>query len=292
MRLYESGALDLEAPVASYVPSWRDATHEAIHIRHLLDHSSGLPAHDRLWARAQGRAEIEAAILETTLERPVGASAVYSDLGFITLGFLLEDVAGASLDVQMRALAALIGAGNLRYSPPAASRDCIAPTEFDAWRGRLLVGEVHDENAAALGGVAGHAGLFGAVSDVGIFAREMLRALLGEPNALATPSVAREFARRSSVTGSSRALGWDTMLPTSSCGRRLSVASIGHTGFTGTSLWIDPDRDLYVAFLSNRVHPTRDNDAIRAVRPRLHDAVVEDLERGRGSTRTAPEASR
>ena len=280
MRLNESGALDLDAPVSRYLPAWADAAHAPIRIRQLLDHSSGLPAHERLWERARGRAEFESEIHACTLDRPIGSSAVYSDLGFMTLGFVLENLAQAPLDRQMRDLASVIGARTLGYLPDASWREHIAPTEFDPWRDRLLIGEVHDENASALGGVAGHAGLFGSVGDVGAFARAVLRTFSGAASPLGRAATMRTFAARSATPGSSRALGWDTMLPTSSCGRRLSASAIGHTGFTGTSLWIDPEQDLYVAFLSNRVYPTRNNEGIRAVRPRLHDAVVEDLDSG------------
>ena len=135
---------------------------------------------------------------------------------------------------------------------------------------------MHDENTWALGGVAGHAGLFGTAAAVGAFARAVLRTLAGEP-VLAAPETMRAFIARQPVPGSSRALGWDTMLPTSSCGSSLSPTAIGHTGFTGTSLWIDWERDLYVVLLTNRVHPTRENDRIRQVRPRVHDAIVAEL---------------
>ena len=140
----------------------------------------------------------------------------------------------------------------------------------------VLRGEVHDENGWALGGVAGHTGRFGTVPAVGRFARTTLTTLRGSP-LLAEPSTVVRFLRRSSVAGSSRALGWDTMLLTSSCGRKLSAEAVGHTGFTGTSLWIDPTQALYVALLTNRVHPTRDNEAILDLRPAVHDAVVEAL---------------
>jgi CubicO group peptidase (beta-lactamase class C family) len=135
---------------------------------------------------------------------------------------------------------------------------------------------VHDENAWALGGVAGHAGMFGTAHAVGAFAREVLNGLGGQTT-FAKPETFARFARKSTVPGSSRALGWDTMLPTSSCGTRMSPRAIGHTGFTGTSLWIDPDLDLYVVFLTNRVHPARDNNAIQPVRRALHDAIVGQL---------------
>ena len=147
---------------------------------------------------------------------------------------------------------------------------------MDLWRGRLLQGEVHDENAWALGGAAGHAGLFGTVAATGAFAREILHGLLGG-SAFAAPGTLRRFMRRSTVPGSSRALGWDTMVPTSSCGTRLSARAIGHTGFTGTSLWIDPAQNLYIVLLTNRVHPTRENNQLQAFRRTLHDAIVDAL---------------
>jgi CubicO group peptidase (beta-lactamase class C family) len=278
MQGHRAGALDVDAPVGLYLPEWRDPSHATVRLRHLLDHSSGLPAHRRVWEQARGRSRFQAAIHACELA-PAGRSAVYSDLGFIALGFVLEQVAAAPLDAQWRDLAATIDAPTLCYRPPDVWRAHIAPTEFDPWRDRLLVGEVHDENAAALDGVAGHAGLFGTVGDVASFARAVLQTFTTGSRQLADPEVMRMFASRSAVPGSSRALGWDTMLPTSSCGARLSPRAIGHTGFTGTSLWIDPEQDLYVAFLTNRVYPTRSNEGIRGIRPRLHDAVVEDLER-------------
>jgi CubicO group peptidase (beta-lactamase class C family) len=170
-----------------------------------------------------------------------------------------------------------VTARELFFIPPHSSPPLpapIAPTEHDPWRGRILEGEVHDENAAALGGIAAHAGLFGTARAVGAFARRVLQTFQ-EPTSLGTPALMREFAARSRVAGSSRALAWDTMLPTSSCGSRMSATAIGHTGFTGTSLWIDWERDLYVVLLTNRVHPTRQNEALIGLRPKLHDAIVD-----------------
>ena len=166
--------------------------------------------------------------------------------------------------------------GTAFHAPPASLRGQIAPTEFDPWRQRLLQGEVHDENAALLGGIAGHAGLFGTVQEVGAFARLVLSTfqqatLIGDPDTMLT------FATKSAVPGSSRALGWDTMLPTSSCGKKFSARAIGHTGFTGTSLWVDPALDVYVVLLTNRVHPSRTNNRLQALRPLIHDAVLEEL---------------
>ncbi len=142
----------------------------------------------------------------------------------------------------------------------------------------MLVGEVHDENAAALGGAAGHAGLFGTAAAVGQHARHLLQVLAGRGGLFQRATVEAFITRRSDIPESSRALGWDTMLPTSSCGRRMSARAFGHTGFTGTSLWIDPEREVYVVLLTNRVCPTRQNEAIRQVRPAVHDAVMNALD--------------
>ena len=201
------------------------------------------------------------------------------------LGFLLETVAGRSLDTQWDELwasrpDALTSVAILAYRPDAAGRSLIAPTEFDAARGGLIQGTVHDENAVTLDGVAAHAGLFGTASAVGTFAAWVLRSFR-ETTWLASPEMMRTFAARRHVPGTSRALGWDTMVPTSSCGTRMSPTAIGHTGFTGTSLWIDWARDLYAVLLTNRVHPTRDNERFLPYRARFHDAVAEDLSRSR-----------
>jgi CubicO group peptidase (beta-lactamase class C family) len=276
MRAIASGALSLDTRVADRLSAWRGANRERVTVRHLLDHSSGLPAHVRLWERGSGRAAFESALAATPLEREPGTCAVYSDLGFMLLGFLLEHAAGRSLDAQFGALARDLGVA-IRYTPAADLADRIAPTEIDPWRGRLLRGEVHDENAAALGGVAAHAGLFGTAADVGTYARAVLETFEHE-TAIGSPPLMRSFATATGVPESSRALAWDTMRPTSSCGTLLSPSAIGHTGFTGTSLWIDPDRDLYVVFLTNRVHPTRTNNQMPSIRPALHDAIVIDHE--------------
>ena len=275
MRAVREGRLSLETRIADRLPSWRGADRAGVTIRQLLDHSSGLPAHARLWEHARGRAEFEPAIARLALERAPGTASVYSDVGFMLLGFLLEDAGRAPLDQQFATIASTMN-GEIRYLPPPEWREWTAPTEADAWRGRVLQGEVHDENAAALGGVAGHAGLFGTAGAVGTFARLVL-ATLTRTTVLGTPDELREFITQSRVTGSSRALGWDTMRPTSSCGTRMSPRAIGHTGFTGTSLWIDPEQDVYVAWLTNRVHPTRANESLVALRAKLHDAVMEAI---------------
>ena len=287
MRAVDAGRLTLDDPVAAWLRDWRGSDRDGVTVRQLLAHSSGLTAYLPLYRDCTGRFEFEKTISILPLEYAPGTQAIYSDLGFMLLGFILEDAAqrsrgspggafdpDAALAAQFSRVSSFITPEPLTFNPQRAWRPSSAPTEVDRWRGRLLAGEVHDENCWALGGAAGHAGLFGTVGAVGSYARAALRTIAGE-GILATPETMRRFIERQPVPGSSRALGWDTMLPTSSCGRLMSPTAIGHTGFTGTSLWIDWERDLYVVLLTNRVHPTRENNAIRELRPRLHDAVVE-----------------
>jgi CubicO group peptidase (beta-lactamase class C family) len=239
-------------------------------VRALLEHGSGLPGHRPYYKTKQGRSAFEIAICEEPLEYPPRTKSIYSDPGFMLLGFALENAGSATLDHQFATWCSreLPRDTELMYRPPDAWRPRIAPTE-NTQHGEERRGEVHDENAAALGGVASHAGLFGTAAAVGACARWWMR----------SPSLPL-FSTKSSVPGSSRALGWDTMLPTSSCGTKMSNTAIGHTGFTGTSLWIDPAQDLYVVILTNRVHPTREGEGIQAVRRALHDVIVTDLADG------------
>lgn len=280
MRLAEQARLHLHDPVGRWVGEWRGNDREAVTVEDALSHTTGLPAWLPLFRRHQGRGAFAAAIAATPLEYRPRSASVYSDLGFILLGLIAEQAGGAPLDHLFETVCGRLGLEGLAFVPPDAWRSRTAPTEYDPWRGRLLVGEVHDENAAALGGVAGHAGIFGTSAAVGRFARWLLRAWSGEEDAcdlLASHETVLRFTTRRDMPGSSRALGWDTMLPTSSCGGRMSSLAFGHTGFTGASLWIDPGQDLYVVFLTNRVHPSRDNDLIEQVRPALHDAVVSEI---------------
>jgi CubicO group peptidase (beta-lactamase class C family) len=273
MQATEAGALALEDTVARYLPEWRGGDRESVTIADLLDHASGLTAYLPFFRDHQGRDEFQRAICTLPLEYAPRSQSIYSDLGFILLGFILADV---GFPLEEFRLNEELRQDECRFRLQPDDRAGCAPTELDLWRGRLLQGEVHDENAWALGGAAGHAGMFGTASAVGTFAREVLNGLAGETT-FARPETFARFARKSVVPGSSRALGWDTMLPTSSCGTRLSPRAIGHTGFTGTSLWVDPELDLYVVFLTNRVHPARDNNGIQPVRRALHDAIVTDL---------------
>jgi CubicO group peptidase (beta-lactamase class C family) len=312
MELVRAGALQLDARVADFFSDWRGVDREGVTVRDLLEHASGLPA--RLVDSPPGtRREFEHEICSTRLEYPTRTQSVYSDLGFILLGFLAADTGGASLQTLFERLAFLkADATYLGFVPPPQLRPLCAPTlpmDADPRRGRTLAGEVHDNYAAALGGVAGHAGLFGTAAAVGAFARVVLRAarLKGSRSNVFTgaqrarlsdgaraarlsdgarafqasvpdpfsPELVALFTTKSTVPGSSRALGWDTMLPTSSCGGRMSPQAFGHVGFTGTSLWIDPGRDRYFVLLTNRVCGGGTLDDMRAVRRAFHDALAD-----------------
>ena len=277
MRLVERGALALDHPIRKWVREWRGTDRDEVTLRALLTHSSGLSAWLPFFRDHTGRQEYQHAIASLPLEYRPDTQSIYSDLGFILLGFVLEDAGGRPFQSHVAEMLASLTAAPLMFNPPAALRPSIAPTENDAWRGRRLVGEVHDENCWALGGAAGHAGLFGTAEAVGDVTRAVLGALNAGDVRLAGADTVRRFVTRYSPATGSRALGWDTMLPTSSCGTKMSPAAFGHTGFTGTSLWIDPERDLYVVFLTNRVNPSRENTAIQRIRPALHDALLTAL---------------
>ena len=273
MRLEERRAVRLSDPVSAWVPAWHGRDRAHVRVRDLLEHCSGLTAWMPFYREQRGRADMAEAICALPLEYRPWTQAIYSDLGFMLLGFILEAAGGARLDQQFASVSSGLA---LHFGSREEWRARTAPTEMDPWRGRMLRGEVHDENAWALGGVAGHAGLFGTAPAVGAFSRRVLATCRAD-TALARRETLARFTTRSTVPRSSRAAGWDTMLPTSSCGTRLSTRAVGHTGFTGTSLWIDPDRDLYIVLLTNRVHPTRDNAQLAALRPRIHDAVAEHV---------------
>jgi CubicO group peptidase (beta-lactamase class C family) len=273
MRLAEHGAIGLDDPVAAHLAHWRGADRSQVTIRDLLSHASGLPAHRHYYERCRGRDAFERAICAEPLAYQPRTQSMYSDLGFMLLGFIIERA--RPLVEQFDALkAAVVPADDLQFHPPEAWLRRTAPTEIDWWRGRLLRGEVHDENTFALGGAAGQAGLFGTATAVGAMARHLLQVLSGRSGAFRETTLREFITRRADVPGS-RALGWDTMLATSSCGTRMSGRAFGHTGFTGTSLWIDPERGVYAVLLTNRVHPTRANGAIQRVRRAFHDAVMD-----------------
>lgn len=282
MIAVNSGRLDLDARAVEYVPAFTGGGRDSVTIRHLLTHSSGLPAF-RLLYRETADAPAALALTDTTaLDTTPGGSFVYSDLGAIVLTQVVQAALGQRLDsILAGRVFGPLGMSATRFLPPAEWLPRIAPTEQDPWRGRMIHGEVHDENAYRLGGISGHAGLFGSARDLLVFG-DWLLALRAGRNSLGAridPAIVQQFTTRQDLPpGSSRALGWDTPSDQSSAGTLLSAASFGHTGFTGTSIWVDPERDLVIVLLSNRVHPTRENAKWGPVRRNVADRVVQGLE--------------
>jgi CubicO group peptidase (beta-lactamase class C family) len=285
MILYERGVLDLESPVERYVPEFRGEGKERVLVKDLLAHSGGLLWWTDLYRKHEGKSPEDAkrgylsSIYEMPLDSPPRSKMVYSDLGILLLGEILERVTGRGLEeLATEEILGPLRMDDAMYRPPASLLSRIAPTEIDPWRGRLVRGEVHDENAFGLGGVAPHAGLFATARSLGAFAQMMLNGGAYGGRRLLRPQTLALFTRRANlVPGSSRALGWDTPSAPSSAGALFSASSYGHTGFTGTSLWIDPERELFAILLTNRVHPTRENSKITALRPEFHDAVINAL---------------
>ncbi len=283
MRLVQDGKLELDAPVQRYVPAFQGRWKERVTLRHLLTHSSGLPAWRPLYTETTTRATALGLADTTPLNAEPGQTTVYSDLGAMVLTQVVETVTGERLDRFLeRAVFQPLGMRDTRFLPPPGWRDRIAPTERSQ-DGTIIRGTVHDENAWRLGGVSGHAGLFATAPDLARFAGWLLSARAGRAPTGAgspvlprlSPSVVREFTHRQHVVpGSSRALGWDTPSERSSAGTLLSDSAFGHTGFTGTSIWMDPATDLFVILLTNRVHPTRENAKIFEVRRRVADLAA------------------
>ncbi len=278
MILYERGWLDLETPVFEAVPEFggEDQRRRKVTLRHLLAHSSGLPAYEKLFLRTRTREELLMAAFVTPLVAEPGTRAEYSDIGFITLGVALERIAHETIDrFCQREVFGPLAMMHTAFRPPAAWRTATVPTADDrCFRHRIIQGEVQDENASVLGGVAGHAGLFSTASEVAMFANALLD---GKQPRFRRETMALFTGRQSSPPGTSRALGWDTPSAPSQSGKYFSASSFGHLGYTGTSLWIDPERQISITLLTNRTWPDCSPQAIKRVRPAFHDAVMEAL---------------
>lgn len=281
--LAQAGRLGLDNPIVRHLPEfaagpqpeWR----RRVTLRDLLTHTSGLPTHKPYFLEARNKHELLAKIFAEPLEAEPGTRATYSDLGFLLLGEILERVTGRPLDALARdQIFAPLGMNDSGYRPPKRLRDRIAPTEDDpAFRRRVVHGEVHDENAWVAGGVAGHAGMFTTAGDLAVFCQMLLHGGLYAHQRILRRATLERFTARLEIAGTQRALGWAATRPGGFAGKYPSDRSFGHTGFTGTSVWIDPEKNLFVVLLTNRVHPTRKNEKIEAVRAAVHDAVVEAL---------------
>lgn len=292
LAMQEVGAarLELDARAAALVPELGGPGRDEITVRQLLSHCSGLPAHRPFWKQAAEspaeRLAIERLAAREPLEYPPGTRAVYSDLGFIVLGWLLERLTGARLDTLFRErVAAPLGLGATSFvnlaDPDARARllgdRSVAATQISVERHGLVLGEVDDPNAFAMGGIAGHAGLFSTAAELAVIAAALVAAWHGGEAGLVTPEVIRQFWSPSGVPGSTWRLGWDGPAASGSqAGEHLSRAAVGHLAFTGCSLWIDPAREVVIVLLSNRVHPAiPTDDRFRRFRPALHDAVLD-----------------
>lgn len=291
MQLVSEEILSLDDSVSQHLAGFRGTDKDRVTIRHLLCHASGLPAWHDFYSGVSTptpamRARILDAVATTPLENPPGAHAVYSDLGFLLLGDIVERLRGQRLDaVTEQRIFAPLDLGATGFVDLTATRRRafpfpVAPTEHDARTGAFLRGVVHDDNARALGGIAGHAGLFSCARDLDILLHHLYGLWCGRLDCgIVSPVVLRSFWTRTALPADSTwCLGWDTPSPHgSSAGRHLSRHAVGHLGFTGVSAWLDLDRGIHVLLLTNRVHPTRTNEQIRAFRPELHDRVYEDL---------------
>ncbi len=279
MKLYGDKKISLDDKISKFIPQFAEGKKSEITIRHLLTHSSGLPPFRQLWKFVPDARFAFDSVYATNLVANPGDTTIYSDLGFITLGKVVEQLSGKSLGAFVKEnFFDQLRMTRTMYKPSTELRANVAPTEVDTlWRKRLVQGIVHDENADFLGGVSGHAGLFSTASDLAAFMQMLMNGGTHGGTRYLESSTIALFTKKQSEK-SSRALGWDTKSPTgSSAGNLFSPNSFGHTGFTGTSIWADPERNLFVILLTNRVHPTRANTKIFKVRPAVADAVIEAL---------------
>ena len=281
--LAAAGRVDLDAPIERYLPEWAAGPNpewrKKVTVRQLLLHTSGLPAHKKYWRETKNKKELLAKIFAEPLEAEPGTRVEYSDLGYILLGEILERFSGRPLDAEARdRIFAPLGMAETSFNPAKKLLPRIAPAEDDTeLRKRLVQGEVDDQNAWVMGGVAGHAGMFSTAADLAAFCQMLLNGGIYAHQRVLRRGQIEQLTARQTIGGTGRALGWDVPSEASSSGRYFSAKSFGHLGYTGTSIWIDPEKGLFVILLTNRVHPSAENEKIREVRPAVHDAIVEAL---------------
>lgn len=279
MICIDRGLLNSDDKVIKFIPEFGNYDKEKITIKNLLLHNSGLPAWKKFYGRNLSYNDVISEIFSSSLENKTGEKTVYSDLGIITLGKIIEKVTGKTLDVFCNEeIFKPLGMNLTFFNPTDSLKKLCAPTEKDDyWRMKTLQGEVHDETSAMLGGVAGHAGLFSTVEDISrLMAMLMSKGTLNGKEYIKSSTI--ELFTSRYAKESTRALGWDTKSDSgSSAGNYFSKSSFGHTGFTGTSIWADPEKKLFVIFLTNRVHPTRENSGIVKLRPALHNAIFKSV---------------
>jgi beta-glucosidase-like glycosyl hydrolase/CubicO group peptidase (beta-lactamase class C family) len=275
--------LNLDAPIERYLPEWpkgpQPEWRHKVTVRNLMTHTSGLPPFKEYWRTSTSKQETLARIIAEPLEYEPGTKVVYSDLGIILMAEIIQRLTGKPLDVLANEnIFGPLGMNHSMYNPPKAIWPEIAPTEFDSQlRHRMLQGEVHDENAFAIGGVSGHAGVFSTSGDLAVFCQMLLNGGVYAHHRILRRATIAEFTSPQPLAQNTRTLGWVVPTEGSSSGHYFSSHSYGHTGFTGTTIWIDPDRQLFVVLLTNRVHPTRENHKIAELRPAVHDAIMKSL---------------
>ena len=273
MLMEEDGKLDLERTVVSYLPEFNDPEKAPITVRMLLTHTSGMKQNQYLYREIKGREAYLQRINAKPLVHKPGEMFDYTDWSMIVLQAIIERVSGKALDALLgERVFGPLGMRDTGFNPPEALKPRIALTEIQEFRGGKLWGVVHDENAWAMGGVSGNAGLFSSARDLGVFAQMLLNGgVYGGVRVLRPETIARWTARQRA--DAARALGWETPSPRSSAGRYFSMRSFGHTGYTGTSIWADPEKQLFVVLLTNRVNPSRDNPKVGPLRRTVMDAV-------------------
>ena len=286
MRLVQQQRVELQKPLDNLLPEFQNTDKAKIKLKHLLYHTSGLPDYRPYYKVLQGippnnrRKALRKLLMQEPLIHPIGKQVVYSDLGFMILAWVIERISGRRLDHYVYdEIYQQLGLKNLFFITPDVSGrpGHFAATENCAWRNKVLTGQVHDENAYVVGGIEGHAGLFGTAENIHRLLVELLLAYHGQmSSALFPQDLLHRFFKR--LSGTDKALGFDTPnLLDASCGRAFSRNSVGHLGFTGTSFWMDLERCVIAILLTNRVHPSRENDGIKKFRPKLHDAVINAL---------------
>ncbi len=294
MKLYDENRLKLDDRVSDYIPEFASNDKGNITILNLLLHNSGLKAWIPFYKTCKCKEDVLKAICELPLEYKTGSACLYSDINFILLGIIAERITGASLaDFCRDSIFYPLGMEVTGFTPPERLKEFTAPTEYDSnWRHRQLCGEVHDEAASLTGGVSGNAGLFSRARDLYTFVRMLAnggkyynpytRGLREER--MFTETTVNLFLKKYEALDypNTRALGWDTKQPPigsyrSQCGELISENCFGHTGYTGTSIWCDKERDIIIIFLTNRVYPSRNNDGIKEVRPELHNLIIQTL---------------
>ena len=280
MILYDQGRLQLDWKVIDIVPAFQGKDKEKVTIRHLLTHTSGLPGWIRFYLDLNGKEHIIQEICDTELENEPGTTYVYSDLGMIMMQKILETIAQKPLDqLVLDYISIPLYMKRTIYNPDSSLINEIVPTEISEWHKKLVHGFVHDENTYVMGGISGHAGLFSTVQDLSVFCQMYLnRGLYDNKRILKTETIELFTTRQNLIEGSTRALGWDTRSEQNSmAGDFMSLRTFGHSGFTGTTIWIDPENQVFVVLLSNRVYPTRENRKISRVRPIVHNYVMKTI---------------